>query len=69
MHVAYRLRYKCDKILDTIMGLILGGSLGVLWNILIKMWDAKYLFFSKEALNKCSLNNAGKLQKFSCKYT
>tara|TARA_A100001015_G_C14979397_1_gene708810 strand:+ start:688 stop:1383 length:696 start_codon:yes stop_codon:yes gene_type:complete len=60
----FRITLYCDKILDVVVGAVLGIGAGIAWFTAINNINPTWTYYSKEKQGKCVLGT----QKFSCTY-
>lgn len=62
-NLLYRQKLFCDKIIDIVMGLVLGSTIGLIWYYLILSLNPSYVYYGKDdSIKQCKLSK----QKFRC---
>ena len=55
----------CDKMVDIVVGIVLGAIIGLVWYFIIKSWNPSYIYYGKDdGAKQCKLGK----QKFRCSY-
>ena len=65
LNMFYRQRLYCDKMVDIVVGIVLGAIIGLVWYFIIKSWNPSYIYYGKDdGAKQCKLGK----QKFRCSY-